>query len=521
LSRSAVILRNAACNWAGFAVSAAVTLVLTPFVVHALGEARYGIWILSSSIIGYYGLLDLGFRAGVTQYVTRYLAAGDLERASDCMSTAVVAFAGLGLVLAGLSVVAAAFAPGLFDLPAALTDEIFWCILIVGLTSAASCVFFPAVAVFTATQRFDLANAITIASRLLTAGLVFAALEAGGGLIGISAATCIATLADYASRWLVARRLAPGLRVERRRARLSRLREIGSFGGWNFLISINAFAYNHLSNLLIAWLLPVAAVGQYALAMGLVRQINSGLGPVAWVFYPAAAELHVRGDQGGLERLYHDGSRLVLLTMVTTVMGAALWAEDFYRLWIGETYLSASPFGSVALIFQILLVGTATTFAFQIAVQILTAAGHIRPLALALIVGSAINVSLSIMLIGPLGLVGVAAATVVASLIIDVVVMPVLAHRCLGLSPARFLRLACPRPLAVAVLLAAWLAGLRLGLGPAATWTALLLQGVLAGGGAALLILAVGITGDERRRLLLQPARRLKQRLLPAGARAS
>ena len=48
-------------------------------MLHALGTARYGIWILTSSIIGYYGLLDLGFRAGVTQYLTRYLAVGDYQ----------------------------------------------------------------------------------------------------------------------------------------------------------------------------------------------------------------------------------------------------------------------------------------------------------------------------------------------------------------------------------------------------------------------------------------------------------
>ena len=44
-SRAATILRNVAINWAGFAINAAVTLVLTPFVLHQLGAAKYGVWV--------------------------------------------------------------------------------------------------------------------------------------------------------------------------------------------------------------------------------------------------------------------------------------------------------------------------------------------------------------------------------------------------------------------------------------------------------------------------------------------
>ena len=79
-SRSAVLLRNIASNWVGFAVNAAVTLVLTPYVLRELGVERYGIWILTSSLIGYYGFLDLGFRGGIAQYMTRYLAVEDYKK---------------------------------------------------------------------------------------------------------------------------------------------------------------------------------------------------------------------------------------------------------------------------------------------------------------------------------------------------------------------------------------------------------------------------------------------------------
>ena len=114
MSRSSTILRNVASNWAGFAVNAAVTLVLTPFVLRELGPARYGVWILTSSIIGYYGLLDIGFRGGVTQFLTRYIAVGDYPKASECISSAVAVLASLGCLMFGLSIGAGYLAPHVF-----------------------------------------------------------------------------------------------------------------------------------------------------------------------------------------------------------------------------------------------------------------------------------------------------------------------------------------------------------------------------------------------------------------------
>jgi len=42
------------------------------------------------SVTGYYGLLDLGIRGGLTQYITRHLATGDVERMNRTIKDATV-----------------------------------------------------------------------------------------------------------------------------------------------------------------------------------------------------------------------------------------------------------------------------------------------------------------------------------------------------------------------------------------------------------------------------------------------
>lgn len=510
MSRAATILRNVASNWIGFVVNAAVTLALTPYVLHHLGTGRYGIWVLSASIIGYYGLLDLGFRAGVTQYLTRYMAAGDDVKASEVMSSAVAALGILGVVLFALSIGAAYLAPYYFNLSPDMEHEAFWCILIVGSSSAIQFALQPYTSIFTALQRFDLANLIGVATRLLTATGIVITIKMGYGLIGVAAAACSTSVIDYLIRWYFAHRLAPQLEVSRRRASLARLREIGSFGGWNFLISLNAYVYQHVPNLLIASLMPIAAVGYYALATGLSRQVNSVLSPVGQVIYPAAASLDVQGDRRGLERLYHDGSRLMMLAMIPVVLIAAFWAEPFYRLWIGEKYVLGSAFQPVPLLFQILLLSTITNFS-NIGAQILSGAGRVRLVAAALICGSGLNLTISLYLIGSYGLVGVAVATVIASVLVDFIAMPFLLQWALGLPVKEYLRRACLRPIAAGLVQASLIGGIRFS-GAPLDWLHLVLQGAMAGLVSAIVVTFIGITADERQRYVIQPLRRLWKR---------
>lgn len=511
MSRSAIILRNITSNWIGFVVNAAVTLALTPYVLHELGVARYGIWILTSSFIGYYGLLDLGFRTGVTQYLTRYLALRDYEKASETLSSAVAALSVLGSLMIVLSIGGAYLAPLFFTIPADMLQEAFWCILIVGISSAVQCVFSPFATMFTSLQRYDLANMIGIATRLLTAGGIFAALKMGHGLIGVSIAFCGANVIDFLVRWQVALRLAPELDVTWKMAKLDRLREIASFGAWNFLTSLNYYIYNYVPNILIGAFMPIAAVGHYALSVSLSRQVNSVLSPVAQVMYPAATELHVQNDLIGLEKLYHHGSRLMMLVMLPAVLGAIFWSEDFYRLWIGGKYISGTPFHSVAFLFQILSISTVTSYTTSIAQQILIGAGKVRQVAIALIIGSAINLTFSLILIHFYGLAGIAVATVIASVVIDLIAMPLMLQRILGFSVTGFFRNSCLRPLAAGLLQAILMVSMRL-LGPADNFVYLAFQGILAGAGSLVVLISVGLTREDQQRFLVEPLRRFRNK---------
>ena len=71
------VLRNVAANWVGFGSQVIVTLLLTPFVIKQIGTEAYGLWLLLQSAVGYYGMVDMGLRAGLTQTIARRIARQD------------------------------------------------------------------------------------------------------------------------------------------------------------------------------------------------------------------------------------------------------------------------------------------------------------------------------------------------------------------------------------------------------------------------------------------------------------
>jgi len=93
------ILRNVCFNWAGFFVNVLITVFVTPFVIRSLGEGLYGIWALTLSLTGYFGILNFGVYHSVVKYISQYRVKGDYEQMSDIASACFSLFSMIGFLI--------------------------------------------------------------------------------------------------------------------------------------------------------------------------------------------------------------------------------------------------------------------------------------------------------------------------------------------------------------------------------------------------------------------------------------
>jgi O-antigen/teichoic acid export membrane protein len=173
------------------------------------------------------------------------------------------------------------------------------------------------------------------------------------------------------------------------------------------------------------------------------------------VVMPLASHLNAADDRGALQLLYLVSMRLTLVIDVPLVCGLVVLSRPFLAVWVGAEYASAAPLVTV------LAIASLFSTTLWPAVNILQGMGRHRPLA-AFAIGAALaNFLLSIWLVHPLGVMGVALGTLIPNLVECVGFVTPYAMRQNGVSLKSFIREILGPGLLPAVPMVAVLYGLR------------------------------------------------------------
>ena len=79
-----------------------LVIVTVPIVLHRVGPAAYGVFVLASLLLGYTALLDLGLTPAVVRSIAVHNARGDRVRLERVLGTALSLLIGLAIVGGGL-----------------------------------------------------------------------------------------------------------------------------------------------------------------------------------------------------------------------------------------------------------------------------------------------------------------------------------------------------------------------------------------------------------------------------------
>src|SRR5690349_13467661 len=181
------IAKGTLWNWAAMVVVTCVSFFLSPFLVHHLGDAGYGTWILINSIVEYLFLLDLGMRGAVTKFVSGAHAQQDHAQASRTFSAAFWFRLWMGVAMIVVSAALALLAPHFFHLPAELVVAAQWATLFNGVAVAVALTFGVFGGVLAGMQRFDVLSILTIGQTVSNAAGVVVLLLHGRGIASLAA----------------------------------------------------------------------------------------------------------------------------------------------------------------------------------------------------------------------------------------------------------------------------------------------------------------------------------------------
>lgn len=472
-SRTSFLL-GAATNWLAFAATLAVSFFLTPYLIGALGKPRYDVWCVVESVLAYFTLLDMGVAACLVRYVARHHAAEDrdgLSRvASACLSVFVAA--GVAAALVGTPVAllissaldrridtaaaavagapaAVATAPGFGAMAGGPSDVLpFMLLMLANLAATLPLSVFPSV--LDGLERFAAKSAVRVTFLLLrTAGVVYA-MNTAPGLLPLAIVYTVVNLAEHAVMAGLCFRFLPGLRFSRGLVDRATLRQVRGYSVDAFLAMLAGRVTVQTGAIVVGLYLPAGQVTAFAIAARLVEYAKTLLRTVTTTLTPGVSAMEARGDHAGIRRLFLTATRWVLYIVLPVNLGLWLFGKPFLARWVGPEFVAAS-FPTVAILALTLSVGVAQS----VASRILYGLGRLRLFARLALAEAGVNLALTLALVRPLGVEGVAWAVAGPNLLCCALVIGYTARQ-LGASVSEYLG-AWLRPLlASAVPTAVW-----------------------------------------------------------------
>ena len=189
-----------------------VSFLMTPLIVHSLGDRMYGVWTLVGIFMGYYGLLDFGLSSAASRFISQSLGRNDYDEMSRVATTACTLFSMVGAAALLITILIAAACPFFIHDPseAVLFRKI---ILLIGVATAVS---FPARVfdgILNSHLRYDYTSCIAIARTLLSNAAIYYYLSRGHGIMTVTFINFLASLLQNAGSLVVAKTQYPHVRV--------------------------------------------------------------------------------------------------------------------------------------------------------------------------------------------------------------------------------------------------------------------------------------------------------------------
>jgi O-antigen/teichoic acid export membrane protein len=157
----------------------------------------------------------------------------------------------------------------------------------------------------------------------------------------------------------------------------------------------------------VAAFMPLSAVAPYALAHRLADLAQTLADQFLQVLLPLASELHAEQDAARLRQLYLVSSKVTLAILVPLACTLIVFARPLLGVWVGADYA-----GSAYLVTLLVLAVLVDTSQWPATTLLQGMARH-RPVMLVAFASAAANVLLSILLVGRLGLAGIALGTLI------------------------------------------------------------------------------------------------------------
>jgi O-antigen/teichoic acid export membrane protein len=444
------MFRNIFSNWALVGVQFLVLAIATPAQVHALGESVASLWLSVNALTSILGLLLLGVPMASVRFIAVHVERKEIAEANRVIATCL----GICLVLGGVALVAGGGLWFFFEKvemsqpkwqslgPSVMRDArvAYWLsVLQIALGFAMNLPF----GVLDAQLDFLARNGVKMGGLVLRVLVVVLVLVRIPSLVVVALSQLGVTALEFALAMLLIRRRSPGIRFGLGGFDRQRIREIVGFSLFAMLVTMGSQLAFQSDQLVISAAKSTSADDGVFFDVGnkpfpVLLQLILGIG---MVMMPTATRLQAKGDFAELRADFLKWSKVAYSLVLLVGVYLLVLAPEFDAMWMGPSYAMSS--GRITRVLML-------SFLFFLPVRgvaspMLMGLGKPKAPAFAFVAMGVVNLLISVALVKPLGIYGVAVGTAIPGVLFAVVVA-VLACREVGIRAGEYFGYVMLRP---------------------------------------------------------------------------
>jgi O-antigen/teichoic acid export membrane protein len=410
-------LRTAVANSIGYAVSIAISFVQAPFLIHHLGDERYGVWTLIGLVTGYYGLLDFGTRGAIGFFVARARAREATLEVAELTASAFwfLATAGAVVLLVGSGILF--LFPDMFRVAPAVRTESMIALAIALVLTVLTLPLDVFAAIVNGCRRGEIITITETFVRVIIFILIFVLFQRGARLDVLAGIQVVGKLIVWVVAFAAARRLEPNWRLGFRFYRRSRLREIMRYGFQTSILNVAGIVVERLDAIVIAVVMGARMVTVYVIGQSLVMYLRQGVSAITLALTPFFADLHAKDDAERTRWLFFAGTRAASLATGVIAGGLVAFGTAFLTRWVGPRYVQGVWYDRSDTVLLVLIAAMIPKLLLSTAHQYLFGSNKQAYLSRVFVIEGIFNLVLSLALVRPLGLAGVAIGTALPSIV--------------------------------------------------------------------------------------------------------
>lgn len=333
---------GAALSLVSLLITNLIPFVYTPVMLRVLGQAEYGLYGIANSFMGYINLLNFGISGTIVRYIAKYRASGDVEGEERIFGLFIKIYSAIGalILLAGTILT---FNLDFYDrsLTGAELDLLKKLVLLMTLNTALFLPLSSFGAIITAHEEFIFSKLTAMVFSILGPVLNLVLLYQGFGSVGLVAASVICNIATYAIYIpYVLKKLH--IRPSFSRTGKGVLREIAGFSFFVFLGQIVDMLYWSTDKLVIGWAIGTVGTAVYNIGASFNGYVTSLSLAISSVLMPRITSMAVNNTpKEEFTNLFIKVGRLQFIVISFVVSAFVTFGRQFIALWAGEGYEEA------------------------------------------------------------------------------------------------------------------------------------------------------------------------------------